>query len=114
MFRPIYDPAQNSVVLIEGLSSRLPQSPHVVRWGQSKSMLPPDQADKGPSSESSRRRSVHDHHRCFHVPYKLAVCDARIALPNFYDVTVRIANVAACLTIFGLGLSDKHSSSTSP
>ena len=77
-------------------------------------MLPPDQADKGLSSESSRRRSVHDHHRCFHVPYKLAVCDARIAFPDFDDVAVRIADVAACLARLVLRLGDELRSSTSP
>jgi|SRR5580692_6747049 hypothetical protein len=53
-----------------------------------------------------RRRSVGGH--------RLAVSDARVALPNFYDVAVRIANIAARLTVLGLGLRDELGSSTSP
>ena len=44
----------------------------------------------------------------------LAVSDTRIALPNFYNVTVRIANVAARLAVFGLRLRDELGASTSP
>jgi hypothetical protein len=61
-----------------------------------------------------RRRSVGGHHRWFHVSCRLAVSDARVALPNFYDVAVRIANIAARLTVLGLGLRDELGSSTSP
>jgi hypothetical protein len=45
---------------------------------------------------------------------RLAVSDPRVALPNFYDVAIGIANVAARLTVFGLGLRDELGSSTSP
>ena len=44
----------------------------------------------------------------------LAVSDARVALPNFYNVTIGIANVAARLAVLGLWLRDKHGSSASP
>jgi hypothetical protein len=44
----------------------------------------------------------------------LAVSDARLALADFYDVTVRIANVAARLAVLFLWLCDKLGSSTSP
>ena len=60
-----------------------------------------------------RRRSVGPH-RCFHVSWRLAVCDARVALPNFYDVAIGIANVPARLAVLGLGLRDELGSSTSP
>ena len=43
-----------------------------------------------------------------------AVSDARIALPDFYNVTVRIANIAARFAVFGLWLRDELGSSTSP
>ena len=46
--------------------------------------------------------------------YRLAVSEVRLALPNFYDVTVRIANVAARLAVLVLWLCDKLGSSTSP
>jgi hypothetical protein len=114
MFSLIHHSAQNSAILIEGLSSRLAQHRTWSSLGQSKSPLPSNRADKNPSSQTSRRRSVHDHHRCFHVSYRLAVRDARVALPNFYDVTVRIANVAARLAVFGLWLCDELGSSASP
>jgi hypothetical protein len=52
--------------------------------------------------------------RFFHVSIRLAVSDARVALPNFYDVAIGIANVAARLTVLGLGLREELSSSTSP
>ena len=39
--------------------------------------------------------------------FLLAVSDARIALPDFYNVAVRIANIAACFTVFGLWLGDE-------
>ena len=45
---------------------------------------------------------------------RLAVSDARVALPNFYDVAIGIANIAARLTVLGLGLGDELGSSTSP
>src|SRR4051812_11958214 len=42
------------------------------------------------------------------------VSDARVTLPNLNNVTVRIANVAARLTIFWLWLRDELRSPTSP
>ena len=45
---------------------------------------------------------------------RLAVSDARLALPNFYNITIRIANVAARLAVFGLWLGEKLGSSASP
>ncbi len=60
------------------------------------------------------RRSVRGHHRCFHVSRRSAVSDARLALPNFYNITIRIANVAARLAVLVLGLCDKLGSSISP
>lgn len=42
------------------------------------------------------------------------VSNARIALSNFYNVTVRIANIAACFTVFGLRLGDELGSPTFP
>ena len=57
---------------------------------------------------------IGDHRRCFQVSRRLAVSDARVALPNFYDVAVGIANIAARLTVLGLGLREELGSSTSP
>ena len=54
------------------------------------------------------------HHRCFHASCCLAVSNARVALPNFYNIAIRIANVAARLAVLGLRLRDELSSSTSP
>ena len=71
-------------------------------------------ADEDPSSGTSRRRSVRGRHRCFHVPCRLAVSEARLALPNFYNITIRIANVAARLAVLVLWLCDKLGSSISP
>ena len=45
---------------------------------------------------------------------RLAVSEARLALPNFYDIAIRIANVAARLAILVLWLCDKLGSSISP
>src|SRR5580698_6273639 len=44
----------------------------------------------------------------------LAVSNARIALPNFYNIAIRIANVAARLAVLGLRLRDELGSSTLP
>src|SRR5580698_8570234 len=44
----------------------------------------------------------------------LAVRDARVALPNLYNVTVGIPNVTARLAVFGLRLSDELGASTFP
>jgi hypothetical protein len=46
--------------------------------------------------------------------FLLAVSDARIALPNFYNVAVGIANVTARLAVFGLWLGDELGSPTFP
>src|ERR1700729_10258 len=43
----------------------------------------------------------------FQVSLRLAVSDARVALPNFDNVTIRIANVAAHLAVLGFWLGDK-------
>ena len=47
-------------------------------------------------------------------PRRSAVSDARLALPDFYNVTIRIANVAARLAILVLWLCDELGSSASP
>ena len=52
--------------------------------------------------------------RIFDASSRLAVSDTRVALPNFYDVAIGIANIAARLTVLGLGLRDELGSSTSP
>src|ERR1700730_10214753 len=44
----------------------------------------------------------------------LAVSNAGIALPNFYNIAIRIANVAARLAVLGLRLRDAIGASTSP
>ena len=43
-----------------------------------------------------------------------AVSEARLALRNFYNITIRIANVAEGLAVIVLWLCDKHGSSISP
>jgi hypothetical protein len=55
-----------------------------------------------------------DNHRCFHVSCRLAVSEARLALADFYNVTIRISNVAARLAVLFLWLCDKLGSSISP
>ena len=50
----------------------------------------------------------------FHVSCRLAVSYARIALPNFYNIAIGIANVAARLAVLGLRLCDELGSWTSP
>ena len=52
--------------------------------------------------------------RAYLLSSRLAVRDARVALPNFYDVAVRIADVAARLAVFGLWFRDELGSSTFP
>ncbi len=42
------------------------------------------------------------------------ITQAKAAVPNFYNVTIRIANVAARLTVLGLRLSDELGPSTAP
>ena len=44
----------------------------------------------------------------------LTVRNARLALPNFYNITVGIADVAARLAIFILWLRDELGSAASP
>src|SRR5271165_424463 len=60
------------------------------------------------------RTAVRGHHRRLHVSRRLAVSEARLALADFYDVSIRIANVAARLAVLFLWLCDKLGSSTSP
>ena len=48
------------------------------------------------------------------VSCRLAVSDARIALPNFDNIAIGVANVAACLAVFGLRLGQEFGSSLSP
>jgi hypothetical protein len=71
-------------------------------------------ADEDSVLRDSRRRSVCGHHRRFHVSCRLAVSEARLALPNFYKITIRVANVAARLAVLFLWLCDKLRSSISP
>src|SRR5580700_4555970 len=52
--------------------------------------------------------------RCFHASCCLAVSNARVALPNFYNIAIRITNVAARLAVLGLRLRDELGSSTLP
>jgi hypothetical protein len=55
------------------------------------------------------------HHGCFHVlSCRLAVSEVRLGLPNFYNIAIRIANIAARLAVPVLWLCDKLGSSTSP
>src|SRR5208337_1749539 len=65
-------------------------------------------------SGTSRRRSVRGQHRCFHVPCRSPVSEVRLALPNFYNITIRIANVAADVTVLVLWFGDKLGPSISP
>ena len=51
---------------------------------------------------------------CFHVSRRLAVREVRLALSNFYNIAIRIANVTARLAILVLGLRDERGSSASP
>jgi len=60
------------------------------------------------------RTAVRGHHGCFHVPCRLTVSEVWLALPNFNNITIRIANVAARLAVLVLWLRDKLGSSTSP
>jgi hypothetical protein len=70
--------------------------------------------DCTPSNETEddadKKADLRPHHRSsgyFHVSSRLAVSDARVALPDFYNIAVRIANVAARLAVFGLRLGDE-------
>src|SRR5579862_9776473 len=59
-------------------------------------------------------RSAHGHHRRLDASCCLAVSDAWVALPNFYNIAIRIANVAPCLAVLGLRLRDELGASTAP
>jgi len=48
------------------------------------------------------------------VSCRSAVSEARLALPNFYNVTIRIAKVAAYLAVVVPGRRDKFGASISP
>ena len=50
----------------------------------------------------------------FYASRCLAVGNARVALPNLYNIAIRIANVAARLAVLGLRLGDELGPSTSP
>ena len=52
--------------------------------------------------------------RLFDQLVGLAVSNPRIALPNFYNITIRIANVAVRLAVRVLWLCDKLGSSIPP
>ena len=71
-----------------------------------------------PSATYPDISSLPDRHtrspQMLHVSCRLTVGDARLALPNFYNIPVRIANVAARLAVLVLWLCDKLGSSTSP
>jgi hypothetical protein len=67
-----------------------------------------------PARGTLRRGSVLGHHRCYHVSRRLAISEARLALSNFYNITIRIANVAERLDVIVLWLCDKDGSSISP
>jgi hypothetical protein len=54
---------------------------------------------------NDRRESLDD---------SLAVSYARVALPNFYNIAIRIANVAARLAVLGLRLRDELGASAAP
>jgi hypothetical protein len=111
MFRPIYHSVQNSAVLIERTKFQLAQTSHMVRVVAA-SLLPSSQIDENPPGP--RVAGVYAVTTCFHVSCRLAVSDARVALPNFYNVTIGIADVAARLTVLRLWLRDKLGSSTPP
>src|ERR1700683_644765 len=49
-----------------------------------------------------------------HVSHRSAVSDVRVGLPNFYNVAIRIADVAARLAVFGLWLRDELGSLAFP
>ena len=49
-----------------------------------------------------------------HASCRLAVSDARLALPDFDNIAIRIANVAACLAVLLLWLGDKLGPATPP
>ena len=48
------------------------------------------------------------------VPCRLPVSDARVTLPNFYNVAIGIADVAARLAVFGFWFGDELGASTFP
>src|SRR5271156_4579981 len=52
--------------------------------------------------------------RLFHHLVGLAVSEVRLALPNFYNIAIRIASVAARLAVLVLWLRDTLGPSASP
>jgi hypothetical protein len=50
----------------------------------------------------------------FQTSRRLTVSEVRLALPNFDNIAIRIANVAARLAVLVLWLCDKFGSSSSP
>jgi hypothetical protein len=64
--------------------------------------------------QAPERATRRPYPRCFHVSCRLAVNEARLTLPNFYNVTIRIANVAACLAVLRDRLCDELRTSTFP
>jgi hypothetical protein len=73
---------------------------------------PPADEDSFPGT--SRRRSVRGHRKCFYPSCSSAVSDAWVALPDFDDVAVRIADVAARFAVLGLWLRDEFRAPASP
>ena len=71
-------------------------------------------ADSSRTSRHVRKVPTTEVARLFAYLVGLAVSNARVALPNFYNIAIRIANVAACLAVLGLRLRDELGSSTSP
>ena len=45
------------------------------------------------------RTAVRGHHIYFHVSRRSAVSEVRLALPNLYNIAIRIANLAARLAV---------------
>src|SRR4029077_3468185 len=96
---------------------RAKHSTQPVPLGSAAGLIPPLSDFIGSSLTSfcfSCFSSTGGHHRGFHVCAVLAVSEARLALPNFYKITIRIANVAARLAVLFLWLCDKLRSSISP
>ena len=71
----------------------------------------PTNGDRPPAPHVHR---VRGRRRCFHASCGLAVSDARLALPNFYNIAIRIANIAARLAVFVLWLCDELGSPAFP
>ena len=73
----------------------------------------PDRSPDGRAQCQRALSAVRGHHS-FHMLCRLAVSEARLALADFYDVAIRIANVAVRLAIRFLWLCDELGSSISP